>query len=138
MNEGCGLKRNESLEAALQILQELKGIIPKKSSREFDITRNGNMKVGHVEYNERANCIFTSGFFIRTKIVRRLNDLRKEGRLKCLATGLDTSLSFLSTSRRCSRNRSLYRLTLRTANTHSKFFVTSVSSTKTNLFSPWI
>ena len=55
MNEGCGLKRNESLEAALQILQELKGIIPKKSSREFDITRNGNIKVGHVEYNERAN-----------------------------------------------------------------------------------
>ena len=28
------------------------------------------------------------------------------GRLKCLATGLDASLSFLSTSRRCSRNRS--------------------------------
>ena len=61
MNEGCGLKRNESLEAALQMLQELKGIIPKKSSHEFDITRNGNMKVGHVEYNERANLIFTFG-----------------------------------------------------------------------------
>ena len=28
------------------------------------------------------------------------------GRWKCLATGLDASLSFLSTSRRCSRNRS--------------------------------
>ena len=32
------------------------------------------------------------------------------GRLKCLATGLDASLSFLSTSRRCSRNRSRNRL----------------------------
>ena len=29
---------------------------------------------------------------------------------KCLATGLDASLSFLSTSRRCSRNRSPSRL----------------------------
>ena len=52
MNEECRLKRNESLEKALQIVQELKGIIPKKFSREFDIIRN---KVGHVEYNERAN-----------------------------------------------------------------------------------
>ena len=32
------------------------------------------------------------------------------GRLKCLATGLDASLLFLSTSRRCSRNRSPSRL----------------------------
>ena len=32
------------------------------------------------------------------------------GRWKCLATGLDASLSFLSTSRRCSRNRSPSRL----------------------------
>ena len=32
--------------------------------------------------------------------------LERLGRLKCLATGLDASLSFLSTSRRCSRNRS--------------------------------
>ena len=32
------------------------------------------------------------------------------GRLKCLATGLDASLSFLSMSRRCSRSRSLSRL----------------------------
>ena len=32
------------------------------------------------------------------------------GRLKCLATGLDASVSFLSTSRRCSRNRSPCRL----------------------------
>ena len=28
------------------------------------------------------------------------------GRLKCLTTGLDASFSFLSTSRRCSQNRS--------------------------------
>ena len=32
------------------------------------------------------------------------------GRLNCLATGLDASGSFLSTSRRCSRNRSPNRL----------------------------
>ena len=32
------------------------------------------------------------------------------GRLKCRATGLGVSLSFLSTSRRCSRNRSPGRL----------------------------
>ena len=32
------------------------------------------------------------------------------GRLKCLATGLDVSLSFLSTSQRCSGNRSPSRL----------------------------
>ena len=32
------------------------------------------------------------------------------GRLKCLATGLDAFLSSLSTSRRCSRNRSPSRL----------------------------
>ena len=32
------------------------------------------------------------------------------GRFKCLATGLDASLSFLSTSRRCSRNQSPSRL----------------------------
>ena len=32
------------------------------------------------------------------------------GRWKCLATGLDASLSFLSTSWRCSRNRSPSRL----------------------------
>ena len=56
MKVGCRLKRmSNEKEKALQILQELKGIIPKKFSREFDITRNGNMKVGHVEYNERAN-----------------------------------------------------------------------------------
>ena len=36
-----------------------------------------------------------------------LNDL---GRLKCLATGLDASLSFTSTLRRCSRTRSPSRL----------------------------
>ena len=36
--------------------------------------------------------------------------LESLGRLKCLATGLDASLSFLSTSRRCSPNRSLSRL----------------------------
>ena len=32
------------------------------------------------------------------------------GKFKCLATGLDASLSFLSTSRRCSLNRSPNRL----------------------------
>ena len=32
------------------------------------------------------------------------------GRLECLATGLDASMSFLSTLRRCSRNRSPSRL----------------------------
>ena len=32
------------------------------------------------------------------------------GRLKCRATGFDASLSFFSTSRRCSRNRSPSRL----------------------------
>ena len=36
--------------------------------------------------------------------------LESLGRLKCLATGLDASLSFLSTSRRCSPNRSPSRL----------------------------
>ena len=33
---------------------------------------------------------------------------------------------------------SYYRLTLRTANTHLKFFVTLIPSAKTNLFSLWI
>ena len=36
--------------------------------------------------------------------------LERLGRLKCLATGLDASLLFLSTSRRCSWNRSPSRL----------------------------
>ena len=36
--------------------------------------------------------------------------LKLLGRLKCRATGFDASLSFFSTSRRCSRNRSPSRL----------------------------
>ena len=36
--------------------------------------------------------------------------LERLERLKCLAASLDASLSFLSTSRRCSRNRSPSRL----------------------------
>ena len=36
--------------------------------------------------------------------------LKLLGRLKCRATGSDASLSFFSTSRKCSRNRSPTRL----------------------------
>ena len=61
------------------------------------------MPIGKVNFCSRVLRLF-SLLKCRERPQIAICFLERLGRLKCVETGLDASLSFLSTSRRCSRN----------------------------------